>query len=463
MEVVEAVRRAENRNRHSRRIVLLVTLDVRNAFNSANWNDVLTALEKSFHIPKYLLRMIDDYVRNRVLIYETKEGYRRKTITSGAAQGSILGPDLWNASYDGLLRTNMPEETVLVGYADDVAALIAARDMEMAQIKLRSVMLTINNWMTNHGLSLALMKTGIVVLTKSRINTVLPFHVGGEIVTSKPAVKYLGITIDNKMTFWEQIKMTAGKAAKGVTALSRLIANTSRPKSSKRRLLMSTVQSVLLYGAEFWAVVALSKEKYRKRLAQVQRQAALRVASSYRTVSEPAVLVIAGIAPIALLARERYAIYQRKTELNQKEVKKEEINRTYEAWQRLWEQESRGRWTARLIKSVKTWTQREHGEINYYLTQFLSGHGYFLSYLEKMRKVTSPVCLYCEGYDDAEHTFFTCERWSVYRRNIEEEIEGQLSPHNIVQKMHQSPENWNRISRYVEKILREKKSDLDNR
>ncbi|XP_030747880.1 uncharacterized protein LOC115876293 [Sitophilus oryzae] len=176
--------------------------------------------------------------------------------------------------------------------------------------------------------------------------------------------------------------MTAGKAAKGVAALSRLMANTIGPKSSKRRLLMSTVQSVLLYGAEIWAVV-LSKEKYRKRLAQVQRQAALRVASSYRTVSEPAVLVIAGIAPIALLARERYAIYQRITELNQKEVKKEEINRTYEAWQRLWEQESRGRWTARLIKSVKTWTQREHGEINYYLTQFLAATAIFYRILKK--------------------------------------------------------------------------------
>ncbi|XP_030763150.1 uncharacterized protein LOC115887794 [Sitophilus oryzae] len=144
---------------------------------------------------------------------------------------------------------------------------------------------------------------------------------------------------------------------------------------------MSTVQSVLLYGAEIWAV-ALSKKKYRKPLAQVQRQAALRVASSYRTVFQPAVLVIAGIAPIARLARERYAIYQRKTELNQKEVKKEEINRTYEAWQRLWEQESRGRWTARLIKSVKTWTQREHGEINYYLPQ-LAATAIFYRILEK--------------------------------------------------------------------------------
>ncbi len=56
--------------------------------------------------------------------------------------------------------------------------------------------------------------------------------------------------------------------------------------------MMSAVQSVLLYGAEVLAD-ALDKEVYRMRLARVQRQAALRVSSPYRTVSEPAVLVIA--------------------------------------------------------------------------------------------------------------------------------------------------------------------------
>uniref|UniRef100_A0A161M257 Reverse transcriptase n=1 Tax=Triatoma infestans TaxID=30076 RepID=A0A161M257_TRIIF len=55
-----------------------------------------------------------------------------------------MGPDLWNVAYDGLLRQEMLEETVLVGYADDVAALIAARDLPEAQRKLNSVMRTVN-------------------------------------------------------------------------------------------------------------------------------------------------------------------------------------------------------------------------------------------------------------------------------------------------------------------------------
>lgn len=200
LEVVEAVKRAESYNRFSRRVVLLVTLDVKNAFNSARWTNILEALA-SFRVPNYLLRMMDDYLKNRWLLYETKEGQRQKEITSGVAQGSILGPDLWNITYDSLLRLDMPEESMLVGYADDVAALIAARDVYQAQIKLNRVMRTISNWMESSGLELALNKTEVVVLTKQRIRSNITVRVGEETIVSKSAVKYLGVMIDTKLSF----------------------------------------------------------------------------------------------------------------------------------------------------------------------------------------------------------------------------------------------------------------------
>ena len=59
-------------------------------------------------------------------------------VTSGAAQESVLGPDLWNVTFDGLLRIEMPEEKCLVGYADDVAVLVVARSVDMTQLKLSS-------------------------------------------------------------------------------------------------------------------------------------------------------------------------------------------------------------------------------------------------------------------------------------------------------------------------------------
>lgn len=459
-EVTEAVKRAESHNHFSRRIVLLVTLDVKNAFNSARWCDMLDALEHGFRIPTYLLRILNDYLRNRMLLYETEEGQREMVVTGGAAQGSILGPDLWNVFYDSLLRAEMPEETRLVGYADDVAVLIAARDTKMAQLKLNKVMRTINSWMSAHRIALALNKTEIAILTKKRIQPALPMWVGEEVIETKPAVKYLGITIDSKLSFFEQIRQTADKAAKGVTALSRLMANVGGPRSSKRRLLMSSTQSVLLYGAEVWAD-SLKKEMYRKRLSQVQRRGALRVASAYRTVSEAAILVIAGCIPIHLLAKERKAIFLRKAEVGREIASMEERFRTIESWQASWESETTGRWTARLIERVSPWIERRHGEVGYYLTQFLSGHGYFQKYLKTMGKAMSQECIYCPGItDDVEHTFFTCSRWEQRRRLLESEV-GQWLPQTAIATMLLGVECWGQVEKYVEEILKEKKVDLD--
>ncbi|OFC59617.1 hypothetical protein BBW68_15035 [Candidatus Erwinia dacicola] len=152
-------------------------------------------------------------------------------------------------------------------------------------------------------------------------------------------MNYLGIRLDPRLTFWVQIQHAAGKAAKITSQLSRLMANIGGPSQEKRKLLMSTTISVLLYGAEIWADV-LKKENRRKVLARVYRTAALRVASAYRTVSGDAILVISGNAPIDLLAYERKKLWELKkmSEYNKSafdQIKKDTIS----AWQRRWENE----------------------------------------------------------------------------------------------------------------------------
>ena len=84
-------------------------------------------MQRDFDVPEYLLRILGDYLRDSSLVYDTDDGSKKKELTSRAAQRSILGPDIWNISYDGILRMDMPEGTFLIGYADDIAAIIIAR------------------------------------------------------------------------------------------------------------------------------------------------------------------------------------------------------------------------------------------------------------------------------------------------------------------------------------------------
>ena len=190
-----------------------------------------------------------------------------------------------------------------------------------------------------------------------------------------------------------------------------------------------------------------------------QRRGALRICSAYRTVSAVAAQVIAGVIPIDLLAEERQRIYHRKGESQPARVKAEERGVTVQKWQDRWRTESRGRWTARLIHDVEVWTGRKQGETNYYLTQFLTGHGYFRAYLRKIGKVMQAECLYCGlGDDDAHHTFFVCPQWQQARSSLTAEV-GDVEPETIVVKMLESKEKWDAVHTFVTAVLKTKERD----
>lgn len=59
---------------------------------------------------------------------------------------------------------------------------------------------------------------------------------------------------------------------------------------------MTVADSILPYGNEIWAD---------DEMASVQQRRVLRIANSYRTISEPAVVMIAGVTPIDLLDQEK--------------------------------------------------------------------------------------------------------------------------------------------------------------
>lgn len=415
-------------------------------------------------MPRYIIKIISDYLDSRELIFDTTKGQRRRRLTSGVAQGSALGPDLWNVVYDGILSMELPENTKLVGFADDIAAIVTARYEDQARRRIVQVTRRASDWLIEHGLRLAANKTEMVVLTRQR-KFAEPFtvEVDGERIKSVKVLRYLGIKLDAKLTYWAHIQGASDKAATMAAKLSRLMPNVAGPRSSKRRILMSVVHSILLYGAEIWAD-ALEVERNRKKMASVQRRSALRTASAYRTVSEAAVLVVAGVIPIDLLAKERKRVYVRKQGEETSSIREEERQRTLREWEQRLQQAAAGRWTAQLIGGLIPWTSREHGEVNFYLTQLLTGHGMFNAYLYRCNRKTSLYCDYCpEEEDDVRHTFFVCKRWSASRTTLEEAVGPTLAVENIVTLMLQSQANWEAVAQYAESVIRNKKREEQER
>ena len=197
--------------------------------------------------------------------------------------------------------------------------------------------------------------------------------------------------------FKEHLRNAGLKASEVTRALASIMLNIGGPKQPRRALFSTVVTAVTLYGAQIWAK-AMSHTSYGAPCRRAYRTAALRVARTYRTVSDITLSVIAGLPPLDLLATERAIKYRegRHTEednVSQGRCHGQLSGRASEEWQRRWDLAEEGRWTHHVIPDVEKWIGRRHGFVTYHLTQVLTGHGCFRSYLHRIRVYHSALCL----------------------------------------------------------------------
>ena len=188
-------------------------------------------------------------------------------------------------------------------------------------------------------------------------------------------------------------------------------------------------------------------------MARVQRKAALRISSAYRTVSYAAAMVIAGVIPIDIKVQERTAVF------NKQVTKTEAREVSIEKWQMRWSKEEKGTWTRRLIPNIKPWVLRRYGEINHFVTQALSGHGCFGNYLKRIAKQDTAVCWYCNEEDTPEHTLFRCNRWTRHRIKAENQVGKELGVENLIETMLENETSWDSVSEMITIIMKTKVED----
>lgn len=448
---IQAVEKVVNtlHDRTTDRGAILITLDVKNAFNTVAWDLILSALhEKGISAP--MLNIINSYLEDRSVMLDKKT---KLTIYAGVPQGSILGPLLWNFLYDGVLNLVLPEGVSTIAYADDLAVVVTARNKQELQWKANESLEQIGNWMRQQRLELAPQKTECVILRGERSVGRIQLVCEGMEIHPKKYVTYLGVIFGQGCNYGEHLKVTTLRAEERAGQLMRVTGNIRGPSYKKKLMLYNVVQSILLYGAPIWYEWA-RKTTYERKLIKAQRKFLIRVCSAYRTVSSQALQVIAGVPPIRLLVEERESQYRERT------TKTESRETTLKKWQSSWSTTLNvAQWTREMIPRIDPWVKCGHRRVDYYLTQVLTGHGSFQSYTRRIGKTSDDLCRYCREVDTVEHTLFQCPRWEEGRRRTSTKVGTIISLANMTALMTNDREAWDHIHTYIKDVMMAKEKD----
>ncbi|KAH8368775.1 hypothetical protein KR200_003952, partial [Drosophila serrata] len=133
--------------------------------------------------------------------------------------------------------------TTVVGFADDVAVVVTAKERTAAEDLENEAIGSIEAWLTSAGLELAAHKTQAALISRRKAVETAEIRVGGAVIRSQRSIKYLGVLIDTRLSFREHLEYAQKKASGTAGSLARILLNTRGAKQLTRKLLTSVETS----------------------------------------------------------------------------------------------------------------------------------------------------------------------------------------------------------------------------
>lgn len=456
-------------NNSQKKYVVALFVDIQGAFDNLWWTTIKERLTKA-NCSSSLIKLITSYFKHRKVSIKSKFDSITCWMQRGCPQGSIIGPMAWNWCMDTLLDEIMNlsiDKVEAIAYADDVVLLIKANSrMELEKIA-RIAVNALMRWCKLHKLMLSASKTTAMLIKGKLDKDRSPIiKINDAKVKFTNQTKYLGVLLDEKLSFIPYVKFLREKLIKLTMNIRRIAREKWGIKYHTRRFLYDMVAlPIASYAASAWFDKA-GNVMVRRHLLAAQRALLLMNTGATRTTSTVAMQVIAGITPLDFAIIERGLkntvrrnltvtwknyVYQKKDNIEDINMEEEFLRIEHEIWtnwQQKWTNDVHGRQTYRFITCVSFAKANTWFKPNRQCVYILTGYGPIRStlYLRGSEETsTCPVCGWSN--ETVEHILLDCPGY----RNIR--YEGVYKYKESAEDMIGTKESFEMLQNFANKIF----------
>ena len=256
--------------RQKREHIVLISLDLQKAFDCVNTDKILQSKILYYTKSASFTKWIDSFYTNRTQ-FTTWEGATSNTIKNhniSIVQGSCMGPRLFNCYINDLPDCTNRLFSIL--FADDSNFILSHSDPEILEEIVNNQLSIVKDYFDSNELSISIPKTTYLYFCpKNRKRKKLNIRIGNNELKENEEIVFLGITIDNRLSFQGHFEKVYEKAKKGLNGL--IIARNRLNLKSKQTIYFSLIHSHFTYGALIW--LSSLKMKQINALKSIQKKA----------------------------------------------------------------------------------------------------------------------------------------------------------------------------------------------